>query len=38
MARGRPISSIYDEEFIHLDLREVWVEPKAAIDKPRRED
>lgn len=22
MARGRPISSVYDEEFIHLDLRE----------------
>ena len=38
MARGRPISSVYDEEFIHLDLREEWVEPKATIDKPRRED
>ena len=24
IARGRPISSVYDEEFIHLDLREEW--------------
>jgi hypothetical protein len=24
MARGRPISSVYDEEFIHLDLAEKW--------------
>jgi hypothetical protein len=38
MARGRPISSVYDEEFIHLDLREEWVEPQPTIDKPRRED
>ena len=38
MARGRPISSVYEEEFIHIDLREEWVEPESAIDKPRRED
>jgi hypothetical protein len=24
MARGKPISSVYDEEFIHLDLRTKW--------------
>jgi len=38
MARGKPISSVYEEEFIHIDLREEWVEPQQAIDKPRRED
>ncbi len=38
MARGKPISSVYEEEFISLDLREKWVEPESAIDKPRRED
>lgn len=26
MARGKPISSVYEEEFIHLDLREEYVE------------
>jgi hypothetical protein len=26
MARGKPASSVYDEEFIQLDLREEWVE------------
>jgi hypothetical protein len=31
MARGRPISSVYDEEFIHLDLREKYVE---VVEKP----
>jgi hypothetical protein len=34
MARGRPASSVYEEEFIHLDLREEWVEPAAAVDRP----
>jgi hypothetical protein len=34
MARGKPISSVYEEEFIHLDLREDWVEPVPAIDSP----
>jgi len=29
LARGKPISSVYDEEFIHLDLRMDWVPPKA---------
>ena len=26
VARGKPASSVYDEEFIHLDLREKWDE------------
>jgi hypothetical protein len=26
LARGRPVSSVYDEEFIHLDLAEKWDE------------
>ncbi|MGO9338980.1 MAG: DUF6599 family protein [Terracidiphilus sp.] len=34
VARGKPISSVYEEEFIHLDLREEWVEPAPAIDSP----
>jgi hypothetical protein len=34
VARGKPVSSVYDEEFIHLDLREEWVEPVPAIDSP----
>jgi hypothetical protein len=34
MARGKPISSVYEEEFIRLDLREDWVEPMPAIDSP----
>jgi hypothetical protein len=29
LARGKPISSVFDEEFIRLDLREEWVPPKA---------
>jgi hypothetical protein len=34
-ARGRPISSVYDEEFIHLDLREEFVEVgEAVVEKP----
>lgn len=32
MARGKPVSSVYDEEFIHLDLREKWVESVPAVD------
>jgi hypothetical protein len=32
VARGKPVSSVYEEEFIHLDLREEWVEPVPAID------
>lgn len=34
MVRGKPISSVYDEEFIHLDLREEWVESVPAVDRP----
>jgi hypothetical protein len=32
MARGKPVSSVYEEEFIHLDLREEWVESVAVVD------
>lgn len=32
MARGRPISSVYDEEFIHLDLAEKWDERVKVIE------
>jgi hypothetical protein len=41
-ARGLPISSVYDEEFIHLDLREdvevveLVVEKPAAIQGPHQ--
>jgi hypothetical protein len=34
MARGKPISSVYEEEFIHLDLREEWVESTPSLDSP----
>jgi len=34
MARGKPASSLYEEEFISLDLREEWVESTPAIDRP----
>jgi hypothetical protein len=33
MARGKPVSSVYDEEFIHLDLHEDWVESVPAVDR-----
>ena len=32
MARGRPASSVWDEEFIHLDLQEEWVERGGAVE------
>ena len=32
-ARGKPVSSVYDIEFIRLDLREEWVEPSETVDK-----
>jgi hypothetical protein len=32
IARGRPISSVYDEEFIHLDLAEKWDERIEVIE------
>jgi hypothetical protein len=34
IARGKPASSVYDEEFIHLDLQERWIEPGEAIRGP----
>jgi hypothetical protein len=34
MARGKPVSSVYEEEFIRLDLRDAWIEPPLAIDRP----
>lgn len=34
LSRGRPISSVYDEEFIHLDLGEKWIEHGEAIPGP----
>jgi hypothetical protein len=33
-ARGKPVSTVFEEEFIHLDLREEWVESVTAIDRP----
>ncbi len=34
IARGKPASSMYEVEFIRLDLREEWVEPVPAADRP----
>ena len=34
IARGKPVSSIYEEEFIRLNLREEWVESSPNIDTP----
>ncbi len=34
MARGKPASSVFDEEFIHLDLREKWIEEIEVIREP----
>jgi hypothetical protein len=34
MARGRPVSSVYDEEFIHLDLQEKWKESPVVVKGP----
>jgi hypothetical protein len=34
VAHGKPASSVYDEEFIHLDLREEWNESARAIEGP----
>ncbi|MGA2538015.1 MAG: DUF6599 family protein [Terracidiphilus sp.] len=38
MARGKPISSVYEAEFIRIDLHEDWVEPAASVDSahPKR--
>jgi hypothetical protein len=34
IARGKPISSVFEEEFIRLNLREEWVESPPIIDRP----
>ncbi len=34
IARGKPASSLFDEEFIHLDLREEWTGNREAIRGP----
>ena len=34
IAHGKPASSVYDEEFIHLDLREALAEKSAAVPGP----
>ena len=34
IARGKPASSLYDEEFIHLDLLEKWSDKTEAIEEP----
>ncbi len=34
IARGRPASSVYDEEFIRLDLLEKWSDRTEAIEEP----
>jgi hypothetical protein len=35
--RGKPVSSVYEEEFIHLDLAEKWDGTAAAIRPPNPE-
>ena len=37
VARGKPASSVYDEEFIHLDLREEWKEKPVPAAGPNPE-
>lgn len=34
VAQGKPASSVWDEEFIHLDLREEWIERTEVIQSP----
>jgi hypothetical protein len=34
VARGRPVSSVYDEEFISLDLADEWPKSRAAVERP----
>jgi hypothetical protein len=36
MARGKPASSVYEEEFIHLDLREEGRIPRLLTGRIRR--
>ena len=38
IARGKPVSSVNDIEFIRLGLSEVWVESVQAFDKPPAKD
>jgi hypothetical protein len=33
MARGRPVSSVYEAEFIRIDLREEWPEAPPGVDR-----
>lgn len=33
IARGKPVSSVHEMEFIRIDLREEWVEPAPSADK-----
>ncbi len=33
IARGRPVSSVYEAEFIRIDLREEWVEAPPGVDR-----
>jgi hypothetical protein len=35
MARGKPISSVYEEEFIRIDLRDDWDERAIPVDRAR---
>jgi hypothetical protein len=34
MARGKPVSSVYETEFIRIDLREEWIETPPETDRP----
>jgi len=34
IARGKPASSVFDEEFIRIDLREVWKDPGTEVEAP----
>jgi hypothetical protein len=36
IARGKPVSSVYDMEFIHLDLREEWIETPPESGRPHQ--
>jgi hypothetical protein len=36
IARGKPVSSVYDMEFIHLDLREEWIVTPPESDRPHQ--
>ena len=34
IARGKPVSSVYETEFIRIDLREEWVESPSVAERP----